>query len=239
MAPRRTTARMAPALRIRTVRGARTPTSTAEAPRITITAAPATPDAFGGTTTGEYGAGAVHTTPYGTSTYGSIYRPYNTTAYHPPAGYPAGYYGYNPQAAVPYYGSTCYNCGSSWGAVAVGAAVGATVTAAAVSSATRQHRCGLQQGHSAGATTAAATTTATATNSYNAGYAAGATNAATAYNTAAAANTYTLGQTVVVLPTGCITPSVPGGGTYYLCGNTWFTPSYGANGVYYSVVTAP
>ena len=29
------------------------------------------------------------------------------------------------------------------------------------------------------------------------------------------------------------------GGTYYLCGNTWFKPSYGANGVYYRVVPAP
>jgi len=27
--------------------------------------------------------------------------------------------------------------------------------------------------------------------------------------------------------------------TYYLNGNTWFKPSYGANGVYYTVVPAP
>jgi hypothetical protein len=29
------------------------------------------------------------------------------------------------------------------------------------------------------------------------------------------------------------------GATYYLCGNTWFSPSYGANGVYYRVVPTP
>jgi hypothetical protein len=29
------------------------------------------------------------------------------------------------------------------------------------------------------------------------------------------------------------------GTTYYLCGNTWFQPNYGANGVYYKVVPAP
>ena len=29
------------------------------------------------------------------------------------------------------------------------------------------------------------------------------------------------------------------GQTYYLSGNTWFRPSYGANGVYYTVVPAP
>ena len=28
-------------------------------------------------------------------------------------------------------------------------------------------------------------------------------------------------------------------GTYYLSGNTWFQPAYGANGVYYTVVPAP
>jgi hypothetical protein len=29
------------------------------------------------------------------------------------------------------------------------------------------------------------------------------------------------------------------GTNYYLLGNTWFKPAYGANGVYYSVVPAP
>ena len=44
--------------------------------------------------------------------------------------------------------------------------------------------------------------------------------------------------TSATLPAGCISPQVAGG-TYYLCANTWFRPSYGANGVYYRVVPAP
>jgi len=32
---------------------------------------------------------------------------------------------------------------------------------------------------------------------------------------------------------------VVNGTTYYLCGNTWFTASYGANGVFYRVVPTP
>jgi len=43
---------------------------------------------------------------------------------------------------------------------------------------------------------------------------------------------------VGVLPAGCITPTVQGT-TYYLCGNTWFSAAYGANGTYYRVVTGP
>ena len=42
-----------------------------------------------------------------------------------------------------------------------------------------------------------------------------------------------MGAIYGTLPAGCITPSVQGT-TYYLCGNTWFQPSYGANGVYYT-----
>jgi hypothetical protein len=57
---------------------------------------------------------------------------------------------------------------------------------------------------------------------------------------AASANTaYTMGSVHGALPAGCISPSVSGGGTYYLCGNTWFSPAYGANGVYYRVVPTP
>jgi hypothetical protein len=47
-----------------------------------------------------------------------------------------------------------------------------------------------------------------------------------------------MGQVVAVVPAGCATPNVQGQ-SYYLCGNTWFSPSYGANGVYYRVVPAP
>jgi len=48
-----------------------------------------------------------------------------------------------------------------------------------------------------------------------------------------------MGQVIYSLPTGCLTPPVSGGGTYYLCGNTWFAPGYAGNGVYYTVVPAP
>ena len=41
-----------------------------------------------------------------------------------------------------------------------------------------------------------------------------------------------------VLPAGAISIN-KGGTTYYLSGNTFFQPSYGANGVYYRVVPTP
>ena len=47
-----------------------------------------------------------------------------------------------------------------------------------------------------------------------------------------------MGGIYATLPAGSI--SVPKNGTtYYLNGNTWFQPSYGANGVYYRVVPTP
>jgi len=71
---------------------------------------------------------------------------------------------------------------------------------------------------------------------------AGSTNTATAYNAGVAAGSgvpsYAMGAVYPTLPAGCAQPNV-GGKTYYLCGNTWFLPSYGANGVYYRVVPAP
>ncbi len=47
-----------------------------------------------------------------------------------------------------------------------------------------------------------------------------------------------MGAIYVTLPAGCISPNVKGT-TYYLCGNTWFQPSFGASGVYYRVVPTP
>jgi hypothetical protein len=47
-----------------------------------------------------------------------------------------------------------------------------------------------------------------------------------------------MGAIYATVPAGCATPNVDGM-TYYLCGNTWFQPSHGANGVYYRVVPAP
>ncbi len=62
---------------------------------------------------------------------------------------------------------------------------------------------------------------------YSAGYAAGATNTA-----------YAMNAIYPTLPVGATTATV-GGITYYVSGNTWFKPSYGANGVYYRVVPTP
>ena len=88
----------------------------------------------------------------------------------------------------------------------------------------------------AGAAVASANTSAVASNAYNAGYVAGATTAPPA--PAPVSATFAMGAIYAVLPAGCITPTVQGG-TYYLCGNTWFQPAYGANGVYYRVIPAP
>ena len=49
---------------------------------------------------------------------------------------------------------------------------------------------------------------------------------------------FMMGGIYPTLPAGCISPKVQGM-TYYLCGNTWFQPSYGANGVSYRVVASP
>jgi hypothetical protein len=51
-------------------------------------------------------------------------------------------------------------------------------------------------------------------------------------------STYAMNAIYATLPGGCAQAQVQGG-TYYVCGGTWFQPSYGANGVYYRVVPAP
>ena len=136
---------------------------------------------------------------------------------------------YHPPATVNYYGAGCYNCGgwSTAGAAAAGAAVGVVV----------------------GASVASANTAAATSSAYSAGVAAGSANTTAAYSagvaTGAAAATTVVVQTTYV--TGAIYPTVPSGAisinkngtTYYLSGNTWFQPAYGANGVYYKVVPTP
>lgn len=72
-------------------------------------------------------------------------------------------------------------------------------------------------------------------NAYASGYAAGATSTSTPPPAPAS---YAMGGIYHSLPAGCISPNVRGT-NYFLCGNTWFLPSYGANGVYYRVVSAP
>jgi hypothetical protein len=74
-----------------------------------------------------------------------------------------------------------------------------------------------------------------------AGAVVGAAVGAAAVSTAsasAASTMYMTGTNYASLPAGCNKNSV-NGSTYYLCGNTWFQPSYGANGVYYQVVPNP
>jgi len=78
-----------------------------------------------------------------------------------------------------------------------------------------------------GASVASANSSAAASNAYAAGYSAG-----------SAATAYAMGETVVALPSGCKNSTV-GSSVYYVCGSTWFSPAYGANGVYYRVVPAP
>jgi hypothetical protein len=176
---------------------------------------------YGGSATHTYGQGTSATNAYGGSAYhatGSGYSTYTSasgaTAYHT-AYYGAAYPAYHPPVTVNTYGSSCYNCGgwSTAGAAAAGVAVGVV----------------------AGAAIASANNAAVASNSYNAGYVAGAT---TAPPPAPVNTSFAPGGVYAVLPAGCIKPSVQGG-TYYLCGNTWFQPSYGANGIYYRVVAAP
>ena len=47
-----------------------------------------------------------------------------------------------------------------------------------------------------------------------------------------------MGMSYAALPGGAAKID-KNGTTYYLSGNTWFQPAYGANGVYYTVVPAP
>ena len=46
------------------------------------------------------------------------------------------------------------------------------------------------------------------------------------------------GQLIPTLPPGAAIQTI-GNGTYYLYNGVWFSPAYGANGVYYRVVPAP
>jgi beta-lactam-binding protein with PASTA domain len=79
---------------------------------------------------------------------------------------------------------------------------------------------------------------------YSSGYAAG-TVAATAPPPGATVTTvtttttsYAMGVSYAALPPGAMLIN-KNGSTYYLSGNTWFQPMYGANGVHYQVVAAP
>ena len=102
--------------------------------------------------------------------------------------------------------------------VAVGAAAASANTAAATSNA-----------YAAGVATGSANTAVATGAAYNAGVVAGAS---------ASGGTYVMGVKYASVPTSCASPNV-GGTSYVLCGNTWFKPAYGANGVFYTVVPTP
>jgi hypothetical protein len=59
-----------------------------------------------------------------------------------------------------------------------------------------------------------------------------------ANTTTTTTTSYPMGTIVGTLPPGATMASV-NGKTYYTSGNTWFSPAYGANGVYYTVVPNP
>jgi len=86
--------------------------------------------------------------------------------------------------------------------------------------------------YAAGVVTGSASTAAATSAAYGAGVATGAAMAS-----APPAN-YSMGVNYAALPAGSMSIN-KSGATYYLNGNTWFQPSYGANGVYYTVVPAP
>ena len=82
-------------------------------------------------------------------------------------------------------------------------------------------------GVAAGAAVASRNNAANTANAYSAGYAAGATDTA-----------YAMGAIYPTLPPGAVVATVHAN-TYYLAGNVWFQPAFGANGVYYRVVPTP
>jgi hypothetical protein len=169
------------------------------------------------TATNAYGASATHYAGVGTvGTTASGQTMYASDHYYGGA-YGAAYH--PPVAAVPYYGayhppvvvnSYSTGCYNCGGWAVAGAAVAGAVVGATVAS--------------ANANAAAANANAAAANA----------NAAVA----AANMTYYLGEIVAAIPAGCAVPIV-NGITYYLCGNTWFSASYGANGIFYRVVPTP
>jgi len=169
---------------------------------------------YGGSTEARYGSGAEHTNMYGGTTAGAYGDgAYHTTAYGATAYRPptyGTYPAYHPPVAVPYYSSGCAGCAVAAGAV-VGMAAGAAVASANTASA------------------------------YNAGVAAGVTAASAPMAPAvavAAPRSYPMGYSYASLPPGASQVNVRGT-TYYLSGNTWFQPFFGANGAYYQVVSAP
>ena len=130
------------------------------------------------------------------------------------------YAGYHPPTTVDYYGNSCNNCGGwSGGAVAAAGAVG------------------LAAGAAIGATDAAVATSVNNTAAYDAGVAAGSNNAYAA-GVAAGEAAAAPGGVYTTLPANCQYRAV-GTANDFQCGSMWLQPAYGANGLYYKVITPP
>jgi len=175
-------------------------------------------NAAGGSTTHNWDGGTSHTNAAGGTTTGAYGAgAVHTTdtgysTYHPPAaGYPAGYR--PPVAGYPGY-APYHPPPPVYSSGCYNCAAGAAVAGVAV-------------GVAVGASVASANTAAATSNAYAAGVVAGSTSTA-----------YAMGVNYVAVPPGAIAVNKYGT-NYYLLGNTWFKPAYGANGVYYVVVAAP
>jgi hypothetical protein len=175
---------------------------------------------FGGSTEHVAGVGTEHTNAWG----GSSEHAYGGGTEHTNVygGTTAGRYGEGAYHTTP-YGATAYRPPVAaypvyHPPVAVPAYSAGCYGCAAAA--------GAVVGVAAGAAVASANAAAATSNAYAAGVAAG------------AAGSYSMGANYATLPPGS-TPANVAGATYYINGNTWFKPMYGANGVYYRVVPTP
>jgi len=180
-------------------------------------------NAWGGSTTHVAGEGTEHTNMYG----GNSAHAYGGGSEH------TNMYGGSTYGEAGYGAVHTYPGGASYHAYGYGYGYGAYHPPVAVPYyGSTCYGCaaaaGAVVGLAAGAAISSANTTAVANNAYNAGVVAGATAQ------------YAMGVSYASLPTGCAEAQV-NSSTYYVCAgsNTWFKPSYGANGVYYKVVSAP
>jgi hypothetical protein len=178
-------------------------------------------NAWGGSSSHTAGQGTSHTNAYGGSASHEAGGGWSKTGAGGGTAYGDAHTGsayYHPPTAA-YSGYHPPAVVNSYGAGCYNCGGWATAGAAAA---------GAAVGMAVGASAASANTAAATSSAYSAGVAAG----------SAASATYRMGAIYGTLPSGCAMPTV-GGTTYYLCGNTWFQPSYGANGVYYRVVPTP
>jgi hypothetical protein len=175
---------------------------------------------WGGGTSHTFGEGTSHTNMYGGSATHYAGGGWSKTGAYGGTAYGDAHYGgayYHPPGAgyAGYHPPAAVNY---YGSGCYNCGGWATAGAAAA---------GLAVGTMAGAAAASANTAAATSSAYSAGVAAGAASAA-----------YVMGAIYPTLPSGCVMSSSQGT-AYYFCGNTWFQPSYGANGVYYTVVPPP